>query len=224
MVDTFGSDEGAVQATKAASKTGRLPAFFGTGTGKLVLGALGVVVMLGILAAVVFGILLRPPKIEPIVTPTQSTATPGTASAEPAVPKSTKPLSTTFVFRDIFKPTLKQVSVAGGSTGGTGTGTDGGTGTTDGTGTSNGDGDGNGDDGNGDQTNVPEDTLVLIGVTTEDGEPVAQLYWNGTTYALGEGDQLGDTPWQVLEINGNTVVMLFGDSRVTLSVGQGVSK
>jgi hypothetical protein len=71
---------------------------------------------------------------------------------------------------------------------------------------------------------VPQDTLLLSSVSTVDGSPVANLVWNGATYALGEGDAIPDTPWQVLSISGDTVVMLYGDSRVTLTVGQGISK
>ena len=48
--------------------------------------------------------------------------------------------------------------------------------------------------------------------------------WNGTTYTLAEGEQVDDSPWKVLEINSDSVVMLFGDTRITLSTGQGITK
>jgi hypothetical protein len=35
---------------------------------------------------------------------------------------------------------------------------------------------------------------------------------------------VGDTPWKVLSISDTSVVMLFGDDRVTISVGQGLTK
>ena len=50
------------------------------------------------------------------------------------------------------------------------------------------------------------------------------LSWNGQTYTLAEGESIPNTPWQVLEINSSTVVMLYGDARITLSVGVGISK
>ncbi len=63
-------------------------------------------------------------------------------------------------------------------------------------------------------------------VSTVDGEPVAELVWNGQTYTLSEGESIPNSPWKVLSIDttNGTVVMLYGDSRVTLTVGQGISK
>ena len=73
-------------------------------------------------------------------------------------------------------------------------------------------------------TSVPANTLLLEDVSEVDGEPVATFTWNGQEYTVGEGDQLGDSPWQVVDISGDTVVMLYGDNRVTLTVGQGITK
>ena len=56
------------------------------------------------------------------------------------------------------------------------------------------------------------------------GEKVATFIWNGQTYVLSEGESIPDSPWKVLEINDDSVVMLFGDTRVTLSTGQGLTK
>jgi hypothetical protein len=79
---------------------------------------------------------------------------------------------------------------------------------------------GDGDTGN----TVPPNTLQLESVSTVDGEAVATFTWNGQEYTAGEGDQLGDSPWQVVSIEGDTVVMLYGDNRVSLTVGQGITK
>ncbi len=48
--------------------------------------------------------------------------------------------------------------------------------------------------------------------------------WNGVTYTEGAGGTIDSSPWKVLEVNSDSVVMLYGDTQVTLTVGQGVSK
>ncbi len=136
------------------------------------------------------------------------------SSEESATVPEAKPLSSTFVFRDIYEPTVKP-SVPPSSTAdetSTADGTDGGDGTS-----------GDNTDG-GDTSQVPENTLMLKSVSTVDGVPTATIVWNGQTYEVSEGETLGDTPWQVLDISGSTVTMLYGDTKVTLTVGQGVTK
>jgi hypothetical protein len=67
------------------------------------------------------------------------------------------------------------------------------------------------------------DTLYLLNIIVEDGVPRAVLEFNGSEYILAEGEEIPGTPWQVLSVGSNSVVMLFGDSRVTLAIGQGVT-
>lgn len=67
------------------------------------------------------------------------------------------------------------------------------------------------------------DTLYLLDIIVEDGLTKAVLSYNGTEYKAAEGQVLGTTPWQVLDIGSSSAVMLFGDTQVTLSVGQGVT-
>ena len=38
------------------------------------------------------------------------------------------------------------------------------------------------------------------------------------------GDPIADTPWKVVSIGDTSVVMLYGDTQVTLTTGQGLSK
>jgi type IV pilus biogenesis protein PilP len=73
-------------------------------------------------------------------------------------------------------------------------------------------------------TSANDNTLVLSDITTEDGEKRAVLTYNGKQYSLAEGEVVPGSPWKVLKIYTNSVVMLFGDDRVTLSVGQGITK
>jgi hypothetical protein len=188
---------------------GGLKGFLQTSTGRLVGGGVAFIVVLGALSAIAFVFFLQPGDggLDPLVTPAGGVEAPTTTSAEEddVTARSTKPLSSTFVFRDVFEPTVKPTVE---STGTPSSSTDA---------TSQGDTPGG-------TASVPADTLYLESISTVDGIPVANLVWNGKTYQAAEGDQLEGTPWQVLEISGTTVVMLYGDSRVTLTVGQGISK
>lgn len=73
-------------------------------------------------------------------------------------------------------------------------------------------------------TDPEGDTLYLEDITSEDGAAVAVMLYNGTEHRLKVGGTIPDTPWQVLSIGDTSVVMLYGDSQVTLSIGQGTSK
>ncbi|MHB1137196.1 MAG: hypothetical protein ACYC1X_10460, partial [Coriobacteriia bacterium] len=66
--------------------------------------------------------------------------------------------------------------------------------------------------------------LYLDGVETVDGVMKAVLRYNGQTYTLGPGEGIPGTPWEVFSVSSTSVTMLYGDVRVTLAVGQGISK
>jgi hypothetical protein len=71
---------------------------------------------------------------------------------------------------------------------------------------------------------VPADTLYLQSIQTTNGKRTATFIWNGATYTVGEGETLSGTPWKVVQIKENSAVMLYGDTEVTLTVAQGLSK
>lgn len=71
---------------------------------------------------------------------------------------------------------------------------------------------------------LPKDTLVLTGLSTVGGEPVAQLYWNGSSYDVKEGETVGSTPWKVITIGDDWVKVLYGDVVETLTLGTGITK
>jgi len=184
--------------------------FFSTSKGRLVvivaaLAALAVIA--GVALALVFFVFGdSAPEVEVRVTgSTESTATAGgepTAQAE-ATPAPEVSNSEVFTFRDIFEPLLKPLPEASSDTTLT---PDASEPTTD---TAN--------------TYTPG-TLFLQNIVSENGELLAVLIYDGTTYTLGEGERVGDSPWQVLEVRSDSVVMLYGDTQVVLTVGQGVTK
>jgi len=71
-------------------------------------------------------------------------------------------------------------------------------------------------------TDSDSDTLTLTEIIEEDGVRKAVLRLGSTTYTVAAGERLGTTPWQVLTVGTNSVTMLFGDSQVVLTVGQGI--
>jgi type IV pilus biogenesis protein PilP len=124
-----------------------------------------------------------------------TTATSGVvAAAGPAEQVLNKAI---FTFRDIFEPLIKEEPEPTEPTDGSTTDT---------------------------ETPTTEGTLYLNDIVTEDGELKAQLRLNGTTYTLGEGESIPGTPWQVLRVTSTQVTMLYGDTQVTLTIGQGITK
>jgi hypothetical protein len=65
-------------------------------------------------------------------------------------------------------------------------------------------------------------TLTLLEIIEENSVRKAVLRLGATMYTLAAGEQLGTTPWKVLAVGSNSVTMLYGDSQIVLTVGQGV--
>ncbi|MDP2232740.1 MAG: hypothetical protein Q8K89_03820 [Actinomycetota bacterium] len=175
--------------------------FFSTSTGKIVLivgAVLAFLAVAGVVVVVVMTFFLGNAVNEAITeglgTTTSQSAT-GTAPAETAmvpIEPSDIPLSDLFTFRDIFEPLVKPAPEVDAST---------------------------------DASATPEGeagTLYLLNIVVEDGVSKAVLLYNNTQYSLPQNGVVTGTPWQVLSIGSSSVVMLYGDSQISLSVGQGV--
>jgi hypothetical protein len=186
--------------------------FLASTTGKIVLGVVALVVVLAILGTIAWVFVFSAPSagltngvvaatVKPVSTTTS--ASPSTSDTASAVEPQQKPLESTFTFRNVFAPTLAVPAPASTLSSITAESSS----TTKVSASS-----------------VPQDTLFLVSIQTEDGKKTATFIWNGTTYTLSEGGTIPDTPWKVLEIGESTVVMLYGDTQVTLSTGQGLSK
>lgn len=66
--------------------------------------------------------------------------------------------------------------------------------------------------------------LVLKDIVTEDGVRKGVFTYNGVEYTAGPGEQLGETSWKVLAVGTSSADVLFGDDRISLSLGQGIQK
>lgn len=203
MVQEFGSTpqvtDPSALPVESAGKTG-FAGFLSTTLGKLVVGGVLVLVIAGVLGAIAVFFLFSQADslVNQGATPTpgsiQTSSVAEVAPTEREVPR----LEDTFTFRNIFAPTVKPSIPESDTASGDGTSTPGGS--------------------------VPQDTLFLESVSVVDGDTVATLLWNGTTFVVGEGEDLTGTPWRVLDINGASVTMLYGDTSVTLTVGQALGK
>lgn len=181
------------------------PGFLTTPSGKIVAIVVGVSA-LGIVLGLVFVIVMfvfgdQTAELVQETPPAAASAT-TTSTVEPKSPASEIANAELFTFRDIFDPLLKPVATA---SAGTGAATPSGT-TTD------------------TVTPTTAGTLYLDGVVTENGVLKAQLRYNGTSYTLGAGGSIPNSPWQVLRVSSSAVTMLYGDVQVTLAVGQGITK
>ena len=182
--------------------------------GKVIIGVVALVLVLVVIGVALWFFMFATPADQAAqvtnraVNPAGATATSATADpagATPITDPQEKPLESTFTFRNVFAPTLKRptpesviesITAPATSTSGSSS--------TD--------------------VKVPADTLYLVSIQTVDGAKTASFIWNGATYSLGEGDTLSGTPWKVVEIGDSSVVMLYGDTQVSLSTGQGLSK
>jgi hypothetical protein len=68
-----------------------------------------------------------------------------------------------------------------------------------------------------------ENTLTLIEIVEENGDLKAVLKLGVNKYTLGSAETIPNTPWQVVSVGSSSVVMLYGDTQITLSIGQGIS-
>jgi len=189
------------QAMEIPEKKG----FLSTGAGKAIAIVLAVLLFLGIAGAVaVFALgFWVSNKAEDVlsdaVKEASSQVTTVAAGSEvatdgPAVEPAAIAPEDIFTFRDIFDPLVKPAVEESSSTDASST------------------------------ADSEPDVLYLEDITSEDGAAVAVLLLNGNEHRLKVGGTIPNTPWQVLSIGDTSVVMLFGDSQVTLSIGQGTSK
>lgn len=193
MVDNP-NGEPPVSTAPEPKATSPVVTFLASSTGKLIVGGVILFAVLVAVGALAFFFLLNQGDNEVAPPAPAGGSAPATETAVPTNPPEAM-LDETFTFRNVFAPTVTPPSAESETESESTSGT----------------------------MNAPENTLVLKSIHTESGERVATFEWNGAEYECHEGDQVDDSPWEVVTINSDSVVMLYGDSRVTLAVGQGFS-
>jgi type IV pilus biogenesis protein PilP len=198
MTDTF-SQEPQPPVPSEPKPNSPVVVFLTSSTGRLIIGGILLFVVIVVAGTFAFFFLVNAGNNGgvPVAPAPGAGSQPTTAVVVPTNPPE-QPLEDTFTFRNVFAPTVKPPAevVASSESSETSSAT---------------------------STNGPEDTLILKSIQVEDGVQKATFEWNGAEYTVAEGDTVDSSPWKVLEISSDSVVMLFGDSRVTLTVGQGFS-
>lgn len=184
------------------------PGFFSTPAGKaaMIVGALAVLaIVAGVAVAVVLKFVLpQAPDLEIRVPEQQASkpATEGVGSAEGAAgPAPEVSYEEVFRFRDIFDPLIKPAEETSEEPVPSETSTE-----------------------TAGAAEYSPNTLYLLSISTAGDAPTAEMVWDQQQYTLWEGDTIPDSPWRVLDIRSTSVVMLYGDQQVVLSVGQGIQK
>lgn len=202
MVDSPNTTEAPAPVPGPPKPKSPIVVFLTSSTGRLIIG--GVVLFTIVLVA---GAFLFSSLLNNVPNPPAITAPATSSSAEESSAVATRPpepsMDDSFTFRNVFAPTVKPPIAASVIEAATSSG----------------------DSSSSDSSStIPADTLVLKSIVTDDGKKVASLYWNGTVYKCHEGDTVDSSPWQVVTLYSDSALMLYGDSRVTLTVGQGFSK
>lgn len=202
--------------------------FLSTTLGKVVviLGAVLLLLVIGVVAAVLVFTFLVGDAVDEMAdevggtttaAPTTTTTETATSGDEIAVAE-VEPVSNfdVFVFRDVFESLLPDPPA---------TATSGGSVATEDT-----------TDTTGGGSEFEASTLYFISTETANGEEVGVFYWNGVSYSsvggtategfivVREGDQLADSAWRLLTLEGTTATVQYGDVVLTISVGQGITK
>ena len=182
-----------------APKSGKGKGFLATRTGRIVLVAVGVAVILGIIAVVAVLVLGMFSGAETSSVGSVPVAQPGGApGAKPSAVAASQaptqpPVVPSIASRDVFSPrdpfeVIKPPVVPS------------------------------------ETVKVDENILVLKDIVTEDGVRKGVFTLNGVQFVGGPGEVLGTTNWKVLAVHDSSVDVLYGDDRVALSVGQGIQK
>lgn len=177
--------------------------FLGSTNARILLAAVALFALLVVAGVAVFVFLVQMPTMEESSVDAVTVNQPAEQeSVQQPVEPSSQALSDTFIFRNIFKPSVKAPAPPKDTTSDT---TDSGDEATD-------------------QT-AGVDELLLVSIGSSDGERTATFLWNGERYVLGSGDTIPNTPWKVVDISSDSVSVIYGDSSpIVLSVGASISK
>ena len=184
-----------------------IAAFLTSSTGRLIIGGAILFAVLVVVGALTFFFLVNSGGQAPVPAPAPSGASQAASPTTPPVSPPEAGLKETFTFRNIFAPTVPPVFATTATSSATATSTT----TTTSTEPSA-------------TTSGATDTLILKSIVTDNGVKVATFEWNGANYDCVDGDTVDDSPWKVVKIGSDSVLMLYGDSQVTLTVGQGFTK
>ncbi len=197
-----------------ASLTDRINEYRATPSGKIVVVAVPVAVLVLIVAVVALTVLNsgQPSDGGADVKTVESTATPSAAATETPEQTATPSAETTeppinqnyevYETRDPFKP--MDSTAAPSSTAGTQSAPSSSSSSA----------------GAGQQGNV----LALKSVTAQNGVLYANVEYGTNSYVVRSGERVGDSPYQITSISSDSATFLYGDDTLMLAVGEEVQK
>lgn len=71
---------------------------------------------------------------------------------------------------------------------------------------------------------LAQGTLKLESISESEGTRMATVVFGGTRYAVGIGDKIDGSSYQVVDIGADNITVLYGDDRLTLTIGESISK
>lgn len=197
---TDGPITGEQSTTPSPSSAGGPKGFLATSTGKLVAIVVGLVVLgglLAIVAVIVLGVLnggadVQADQLIPVAS-NPSTSTPASGDdTRPLAPVPDVDNSEVFTPRDPFEPVMLPASATTPTTSSTASGT------------------------------ADPNTLTLNQIVEENGVRKGVFAVGADSYTAGAGERLGSTPWLVVSVAQYSTTMMFGDTQVGLTIGEGV--
>jgi len=66
--------------------------------------------------------------------------------------------------------------------------------------------------------------LALEDIYTEDGVKYASIRYGSTVYKVTEGDRIDDSPYQLISIGEESVILLYGEDQLEVRLGQEIIK
>jgi len=67
-------------------------------------------------------------------------------------------------------------------------------------------------------------SISLTNILEQNDIKYAIVLYRGQEYTVKEGDQVGDSPFQVTDISDNSISLLYGDDKLTLRLGEEIVK
>ncbi|HDP69223.1 MAG TPA: hypothetical protein ENN38_00210 [Actinobacteria bacterium] len=74
------------------------------------------------------------------------------------------------------------------------------------------------------ETDSEIQVLVLEDIYIDDGVEYASIRYGGTVYKVTEGDRVDSSPFQVISIGEESVILLYGEDQLEVKLGQEIIK
>ncbi|MBE0447546.1 MAG: hypothetical protein IBX64_05520, partial [Actinobacteria bacterium] len=73
-------------------------------------------------------------------------------------------------------------------------------------------------------TSYVHGSLSLVRIVNQNGQRYATVSYQGQEYTVREGEQIAGSPFKVTDIGDGSISLLYGDDRLTLQLGDEITK